>query len=48
MFDSLSDQIRDDTRGEKTTRERVLEGLVIAVLALAVFAGLFFGIRMLG
>jgi hypothetical protein len=47
MFDSLSDQIRDDTRGEKTTRERVLEGLVIAVLALAVFLGLFFGIRML-
>jgi hypothetical protein len=47
MFDSLSDQIRDDTRGEKTTRERVIEGLVITVLALAVFAGLFFGIRLL-
>ena len=47
MFESLSDQIRDDTRGEKTTRERVIEGLVITVLALAVFAGLFFGIRLL-
>ena len=47
MFDSLSDQIRDDSRGQKTTRERVMEGFAIAVLALAVFAGLFFGIRLL-
>ena len=47
MFDSLSDQIRDDTRGQKTNRERVLEGLVWVVLSLAVFAGLFFGVRML-
>ncbi len=47
MFDSLSDQIREDTRGQKTTKERVLEGLVWAVLSLAVFAGLFFGVRLL-
>lgn len=47
MFDSLSDQIRDDSRGQKTTRERVMEGLAITVLAVAVFAGLFFGIRLL-
>jgi hypothetical protein len=47
MFDSLSDQIRDDSRGQNTTRERMMKYLVIAVLALTVFAGLFFGIRML-
>jgi hypothetical protein len=47
MFDSLSDQIRDDSRGQKTTKERVIEYLAIAVLSLAVFAGLFFGIRLL-
>jgi hypothetical protein len=47
MFDSLCDQIRDDTRSQKTTRERVVVGLVIAVISLAVFAGLFFGIRLL-
>jgi hypothetical protein len=47
MFDSLSDQIRDDARSQKTTRERVIEYLAIAVLSLLVFAGLFFGVRML-
>lgn len=47
MFDSLSDQMKEASRGEKTTKERVIEGLAIAVLALTVFAGLFFGIRML-
>jgi hypothetical protein len=48
MFESLDDQMRNDARGQKTNKERVLEGLVITVLALAVFLGLFFGIRMLG
>jgi hypothetical protein len=47
MFESLDDQMKNDARGEKTTKERVMEGLVIAVLAMAVFAGLIFGIRML-
>jgi hypothetical protein len=47
MFDSLSDQIRDDDRGQKTTRERVVEYLAIAILSLAIFAGLFFGVRLL-
>jgi hypothetical protein len=47
MFDSLSDQIRDDSRGQNTTRERMMKYLAIAVLALTVFAGLFFGIRLL-
>ncbi len=47
MFESLSDQIRDDSRGQKSTRERVIEYLAIAVLSVAVFAGLYFGVRML-
>jgi hypothetical protein len=47
MFDSLSDQMKEDSRSQKTTKERVIEGLAITVLALAVFAGLFFGIRLL-
>lgn len=47
MFDSLSDQIRDDSRGQNTTRERIVKYLVIAVLSLAAFAGLYFGVRML-
>jgi hypothetical protein len=47
MFESLSDQMRDDARGQKTTKERVIEYLAIAVLSLLIFAGLFFGVRML-
>ncbi len=47
MFDSLSDQMKEDSRSQKTNRERVIEGLAIAVLALAVFVGLYFGIRLL-
>jgi ATP-dependent Lon protease len=47
MFDSLSDQIRDDAKGQKTTKERIIEYLAIAVLSLVVFGGLFFGVRML-
>ena len=48
MFESLDDQMRNDARCEKTTKELVIQGLVITVLALTVFAGLVFGIRMLG
>jgi hypothetical protein len=47
MFESLDDQMRSDARGQKTTKERVIEILAIVVLSVVVFAGLFFGVRML-
>ena len=47
MFDSLDDQMKQDAKAERTPKERVLEYLAIAVVSLVVFAGLFFGVRML-
>jgi hypothetical protein len=48
MFESLSDQIKDDTRGQQSTKERVIVYLAIAVVSLLIFGGLIFGVRMLG
>ncbi len=46
MFDSLDEQMKHDDRQEKTQKERVLEALAIVVVSIIVFAGLFFGVRM--
>jgi hypothetical protein len=47
MFESLDDQMKQDAKAERTPRERLLEYLAIAVLSIVVFAGLFFGVRLL-
>jgi len=47
MFESLDDQMKQDTRAQKSTQERVMQWVAIAVLSLVVFAGLFFGVRLL-
>ena len=47
MFDSLDEQMKHDDRAQKSQKERVLEILAIAVLSVAIFAGLFFGVRLL-
>jgi hypothetical protein len=47
MFDSLDDQMKHDRKEEKTPKERLLQYLAIAVLSVVVFAGLFFGVRLL-
>jgi hypothetical protein len=47
MFDSLDEQMKLDDRAQKSRKEWVLEILAIAVLAVVVFVGLFFGVRML-
>ena len=47
MFESLDDQMKLDTRAEKTTKERLMQYLAVAVLAIVLFAGLFFGVRLL-
>jgi len=48
MFESLDDQMKHDAKVEKTAKERLIEILAIVVISVAVFAGLFFGVRMLG
>src|SRR5690349_13882203 len=45
MFDSLADRIREDDH--QTTTERYLRYTVVAVIAVVLFGGLYFGIKFL-
>jgi hypothetical protein len=47
MFDSLADRIREDDHKEVNQTERILRYLVVAVLSILIFGGLYMGIRML-
>jgi hypothetical protein len=47
MFDSLDDRIRHDVALEKSSTERIVEGLVIAVLSVVLFGGLYYAVRLL-
>lgn len=47
MFDSLADRIRADEHQEVKTSERVIRWVVMAVLTILLFGGLYMGIRML-
>jgi hypothetical protein len=48
MFDSLADRIREDEHKEVNSTERVIRWVVIAVVSVVVFGGLYYGVRMLG
>ncbi len=47
MFDSLDDQMKHDAKEATSSKERILEWVAIAAVSVAVFAGLYFGVRML-
>lgn len=47
MFDSLDEQMKHDDQAETTSKERVMRWLMIGVLSVLLFGGLFFGVRML-
>ena len=47
MFDSLADRMREDDHQEVKTSERVIRWLLISVLSVVLFGGLYLGIRML-
>ncbi len=47
MFDSLADRIREDEHKDVTTTERTIRYLVVAIVAVLLFGGLYYGIRML-
>lgn len=47
MFDSLADRIRADEHQEVKTSERIIKIIVISVLSVLLFGGLYMGIRML-
>jgi hypothetical protein len=46
MFDSLEDQIKHDEREVTSPKERVLRWLMVAVVSVLVFGGLYFGVRL--
>jgi hypothetical protein len=48
MFDSLADRIREDEHKEVKTTERVLRWVAVAVVSVALFGGLYYGVKMLG
>ncbi|MDE3167370.1 MAG: hypothetical protein KGN36_16325 [Acidobacteriota bacterium] len=48
MFDSLEDKIKQDDAAELSRRERVVKGVVITILSIVLFGGLFFAVRLVG
>jgi hypothetical protein len=48
MFDSLADRIREDEHKEVNSTERIIRYVVIAVVSVVIFGGLYYGVRMLG
>lgn len=47
MFDSLDDKIKQDDQAGTTTKDRVIRWVMIAAVCILVFAGFYFGVRML-
>ena len=45
MFDSLEERIRHDEAEDTTTEERVMKGVLVAVLSTVLFGGLYFAVR---
>ena len=47
MFDSLDDQMKHDRKVESSAKEKAFKYLSIVVLAVVLFAGLYFGLRLM-
>jgi len=47
MFDSLDDQMKHDDQLETTPKERILRWVVVALVSVLVFSGLYYGVSML-
>jgi len=48
MFDSLEETIKHDDAVETSNRARIIKWVVVAVIAIAIFGGLNFAVRMMG
>jgi len=46
MFDSLADQIRHDEHEQINSRERAIRWVVISVVSVALFLGLYAAVRL--
>jgi len=47
MFDSLDEQIRADEHRSVTSKERLLRWVLIAVVSIVVFGGLYIGVHLM-
>lgn len=47
MFDSLSDQMKHDLDQETPKSQRIIEYVLVAVVSIVIFGGLYMGIRFL-
>jgi len=47
MFETLDERMRHDAHIEKSPQERLFEGILIAVLSVLLFGGLYYAVRML-
>ena len=47
MFDSLADRIKEDEHREVNQTERIIRWVVVGILSILLFGGLYFGVRML-
>jgi hypothetical protein len=45
MFDSLAEQMKHDDASAASPRQRITKWAVIAVVAIAVFGGLYFALQ---
>lgn len=47
MFESLDEQIKHDLAKQSTKKERALLYVIVGVASVVLFAGLYFGVRMM-
>ena len=47
MFDSLSDRMKEDENKEVNTTEKAIRWVVVTIVSLLVFGGLYFSVRLL-
>ena len=47
MFDSLSDQIKRDLDQQTPKSQRIIEYLLVGIVSIVIFGGLYMGIRFL-
>jgi hypothetical protein len=47
MFDSLADRIKEDQHKEVNSTQRILQWVAITVVSIALFGGLYYGVRMI-
>jgi len=47
MFESLSDHIKEDEAADVTPKQRAIKWVLIAVISVVLFGGLYFAVKVL-